>query len=83
MKSQVNAFKAYSEWAKPYLIATRKLLPPEKIHEAEEIVTAFDVARIYLVLFGKKEIKTLTRGEHAIARAVKISNDEDLCIQAS
>ncbi len=56
LKSQINSMKLYTAWAKPYLVATNKLLPPEmeKVAEPEEMVTAFDIARIYIEVFGWK-----------------------------
>ncbi len=60
LKSQVNALELYTRWVKPYLVATNKLMPAEltgELDEPEEMVTSFDVARVYIELFGTKEQK--------------------------
>ena len=59
LKSQVNSMKLYTAWAKPYLIATNKLLPPDITEDLDgidvDLVTSFDVAKVYLEIFAKKE----------------------------
>jgi len=79
LKSQVNAMKLYTRWARPYLIATQKLMPlePEKIAGAEELVTAFDVMRIDLVIFGKKAQSTIPLKGGRPPIEVKIPREED------
>lgn len=67
LKSQVNAMELYTRWARPYLIATKKLFPTDipKVG-AEDLVTAFDVMIIDLIIFGKKEINQIeTPGKSA------------------
>ncbi len=71
LKSQVNALSLYTRWAKPYLIATNKLIPQEleKVTDADELVSAFDVARIYLEIFAKKDVAIST---------IKLPEDEEM-----
>lgn len=78
LKSQVHALDLYTRWAKPYLIATNKLLPPEmeKVTEPEEIVTAFDVARIYIEIYGKQKVELLRTKELGAAE-IKLPEDEE------
>ncbi len=80
LKSQVSALKLQTHWVKPYLIAINKLRPPVEVAEPEEIVTAFDVARIYISLLGTKEVAELPRpGTYPIK--VKPTRDEDKVFQ--
>ncbi|MFH0868940.1 MAG: hypothetical protein V1839_01805 [archaeon] len=69
LKSQVAALKVYTSWARPYLIATHRLMPVEVSqfggeYEKEfgispaDLATGFDVMHTYLEIFGKKEVKT-------------------------
>src|SRR3989338_9884229 len=59
LKSQVSSMKMYTEWARPYLIATRKLLPPElRADEMADLPTAFNSMVTYIDIFGKKEVKS-------------------------
>jgi len=82
LKSQVDALKLYTRWARPYMIATQRLIPAEfqdmseSVKEAEklagpELITPFDVMHIYIELLGKKEIKTVTKQE------LKVTNEDD------
>jgi hypothetical protein len=57
LKNQVNSMKLYTKWARPYLLATKKLLMVEGLAGEADMVTAFDVARIDIVILGKKAIK--------------------------
>jgi hypothetical protein len=54
LKNQVDAIKLYTRWARPYLLATKKLLMVEGLAGEADMVTAFDVARIDILLFGKR-----------------------------
>jgi len=54
LKSQVNALKLYSRWAKPYLSAAARLEQKE-IGRSPDIVTAFNTIRLELTLFGKNK----------------------------
>ncbi|MBD3262833.1 hypothetical protein GF374_00445 [Candidatus Woesearchaeota archaeon] len=80
LKSQVNAMRLYSKWARPYLLATKKLFPAESLETGmEDIVTAFDVMRIDLEIRGRKEINTVSRpGKHPkviIPKKTKVGKD--------
>jgi len=57
LKNQVNSMKLYTKWARPYLLATKKLLMVEGLAGEADMVTAFDVARIDVVILGKKASK--------------------------
>ncbi len=60
LKSQVGALRLYTRWAKPYLVATNKLLTPDIRPEARaELVTPFNVAHTYVEIFGKKEVSKI------------------------
>jgi len=53
LKSQVNALKMYSRWAKPYLKAAKAL---EQTHEPDAaLVTTFNTVLLELLLFGVGE----------------------------
>lgn len=56
LKSQLEALKLYSRWAKPYLIAATRL-EQKDLGRKPEMVTAFNTIRMELVLFGKNEVK--------------------------
>jgi len=56
LKSQVNALKLYTRWAKPYLSATLRLEQKEP-GTSPDIVTAFNTIRLELTLFGKSKFK--------------------------
>ena len=65
LKSQIASLKLYTKWARPYLIATKRLMPTEiKDFGAEyglsaaELVTPFDIMHLYLEIFGTKEVKS-------------------------
>ncbi|MBI2040983.1 MAG: hypothetical protein HYT16_02685 [DPANN group archaeon] len=81
LKSQVNALELYTRWVKPYLIATNKLLPEEAPEEPEELVTAFDVARVVIEIFGTKEQKLNISGR--IPVPIELPEDEKIfkCIE--
>jgi len=57
LKSQVDALKLQSRWAKPYLIAAEKLTQDEKLAGEAALVTAFNTVLLQLTLMGKKEVK--------------------------
>jgi len=83
LKSQVSAMQVYTKWARPYLIATQRLMPAEvetfgKEYEsfgitAAELASPFDVMHTYLEIFGKKEIRNY--GTHL--PEIKITNDDE------
>jgi len=78
LKSQVNAMKLYTKWARPYLLATKKLFPAERLETGmEEIVTAFDVMRIDLIVFGQKPIEAIPRKGGRAPKKVEIPNEGD------
>ena len=57
LKSQVNALKMYTAWAKPYLIATNRLMPPEKYETDADVISGFNVTKVNVSIRGKKEYK--------------------------
>ena len=58
LKSQVNSLQLYTKWARPYLIATRKLLPMELgTADIGELPVTFNTMLTFLDLFAKKKVK--------------------------
>lgn len=55
LKSEVNALKLYTRWAKPYLKASAQLEPKE-VGRKPEVVSAFNTIVLELVLLGKKPV---------------------------
>jgi len=55
LKSQVNALKLYSRWAKPYLKAATQLEQKE-VGREPSLVTAFNTILLELTLLGKKQV---------------------------
>ncbi|MEK6820334.1 MAG: hypothetical protein AABX71_01365 [Nanoarchaeota archaeon] len=55
LKSQVNALKLYTRWAKPYLKAAAQLEQKE-VGREPSLVTAFNTILLELTLLGKKEL---------------------------
>ncbi len=55
LQSQVNSVKLYARWAKPYLIAAKKL--EQNATDAEDLVTGFNTALFEFVLFGQGDYK--------------------------
>ncbi|GIU68739.1 MAG: hypothetical protein KatS3mg001_589 [Candidatus Pacearchaeota archaeon] len=55
LRSQVNALKLYSRWAKPYLKAAYELEMKSREKEAA-LVKVFNTLLLELLLFGKKKI---------------------------
>jgi len=53
LKSEVESLKLYTRWAKPYLLAAAKLEQKQPGRKAE-VVTAFNIILLNLVLFGEK-----------------------------
>ena len=76
LKSQVNALKLYTQWARPYLIATNKLTPPEKVEEPEELVSGFNVARMYIEIFGSNEQKLMKTKQPGAPQVVFPAGEE-------
>ena len=56
LKSQVAALKLQTRWARPYLIAAKKLESNEQIESHYALVKAFNTVILQLVLMGKREI---------------------------
>ncbi|MBS3079291.1 hypothetical protein J4218_04170 [Candidatus Pacearchaeota archaeon] len=52
LKSQVNALKLNTRWARPYLIAAEKLRQNESISSRPDLVTAFNTIFLQLTLMG-------------------------------
>ena len=79
LKSQINSMKLYTAWAKPYLIATNKLLPPDKTGGLEgldaDLVTSFDVAKVYLEIFATKE-EELMQTQKTPSWPIKVPDEE-------
>lgn len=81
LKSQVAALQVYTKWARPYLIATQRLIPAEiEKFGAEyerlglsqaELATPFDVMHTYLEILGKKEVTTYGH------LPIEIKNEDD------
>ena len=57
LKSQVNALKLNSRWARPYLRAAEKLRQKDEISSKPELVTAFNTIFLQLTLMGISAIK--------------------------
>ncbi len=57
LKSQVNALKLNSRWARPYLRAAEKLRQNDEISSRPELVTAFNTIFLQLTLMGISAIK--------------------------
>jgi len=58
LKSQVNAVKLYTQWAKPYLVAAEQLRS-KNISETQfnpNIVNVFNTLYLQLTLFGKSKV---------------------------
>ena len=78
LKSQVNAMNLYTKWARPYLIATKKLFPAEKLETGmEELVTAFDVMRIDLIIFGKSEVNKIPQPGGRAPKIIKVPDEDN------
>jgi len=69
LKSQVNALKLYSRWAKPYLKAAQELEMKEQGREPA-LVKAFNTMILELTLMGKRKVNV-----QGAAREGKISKD--------
>jgi len=57
LKSQVEALKLNSRWAKPYLRAAQQLSTNEKLAGNPALVTAFNTIMLELALMGKNEVR--------------------------
>jgi len=57
LKSQVDALKLQTRWAKPYLKAASRLEQEESLAKSSALVTAFNTMLLQLTLLGKKEFK--------------------------
>ena len=56
LKSQINAVKMYSRWAKPYLMAAEKLRMKEYDSRKSELVNVFETMYLQLVILGKAPV---------------------------
>ncbi len=56
LKSQVDALKLYTKWARPYLNAANRLEQSEELGKKPDSVNAFNTTIFELTLFGKEEI---------------------------
>ncbi|MEM2874338.1 MAG: hypothetical protein QW063_02760 [Candidatus Nanoarchaeia archaeon] len=93
LKAQVTSLKLYTRWARPYLIATQKLLPAE-YHELQEkhkelglgpeaIPTPFHALWIYLELFGDKSVKLeVTKMPGYVRQEIKLDNEDERPLHA-
>ncbi len=75
LKSQVDALKLQSRWAKPYLKAAERLEQDDKLAMDEALVTAFNTVLLQLVLMAKREIKV--ESEATISRYGALNLPED------
>ena len=82
LKSQVSALELYTRWAKPYLVATNKLMPKESPTEPEDLISAFDVSKIFIELLGKKEAK-LTMTQAPGSPTIELPDEEKVfqCVE--
>ncbi len=55
LKSQVNAMKLYSQWARPYLKAAQQLVSSD--YRTPDLVSIFNNMQLQVSLFGKKQIR--------------------------
>ncbi len=61
LKSQVNALKLQSRWARPYLKAAQRLEQTEKLAADAAVVTAFNTVLLQLVLMGKSSVNVIKK----------------------
>jgi hypothetical protein len=57
LKSQVSALKLQTRWARPYLVAAKRLEADEKLEEKYALVSAFNTVIIQVVVLGQKPVK--------------------------
>ena len=55
LKSQVNALKLYSQWARPYLKAAQQLMASD--YRTPDLVSIFNNMQLQVSLFGKKQVR--------------------------
>ncbi|MBS3151577.1 hypothetical protein J4443_04315 [Candidatus Woesearchaeota archaeon] len=55
LKSQVNALKLYSQWARPYLKTAQQLTASD--YRTADLVSVFNNMQLQVSLFGKKQVK--------------------------
>ncbi len=55
LKSQVNAMKLYSQWARPYLKAAQQLTSSD--YRTADLVSIFNNMQLQVSLFGKKQVR--------------------------
>ncbi|MBI2507974.1 hypothetical protein HYV89_03400 [Candidatus Woesearchaeota archaeon] len=55
LKSQVNAMKLYSQWARPYLKAAQQLTASD--YRTPDLVSIFNNMQLQVSLFGKMQVK--------------------------
>ncbi len=75
LKSQVEALKLQSRWAKPYLKAAEKLTQNENLAEDAALVTAFNTVLLQLALMGKKQIKVEEKATYSRTTGFDLPED--------
>jgi hypothetical protein len=85
LKAQVNTLKVYTNWARPYLIATQKLIPAEykdMMQEHKElglgpaaIPSPFHAMWFYLELWGTKKSKITDVKPPYYAKELELENE--------
>ena len=65
LKSQIDALKLQSKWAKPYLKAAEKLNQSENLEENAALVTAFNTVLLQLTLMATRERKGESRATYS------------------
>ncbi|MFH1358988.1 MAG: hypothetical protein ABIH37_03815 [archaeon] len=56
LKSQVASLKLQAKWARPYLLAAKKLEQNENLEASYALVTAFNTVLLQVTILGKSEI---------------------------
>ena len=87
LKSQINAVKMYSRWAKPYLVAAEKLRMNEYSAKKPELVNVFETMYLELKLLGKSPVKVeeaaVRKDIPPSFRNVKLKRDYYSCLLVS
>ena len=86
LKAQINALKVYTNWTRPYLIATQKLIPAEYrelMSEHKElglgpaaIPTPFHAMWFYLELWGAKKATITELRPPYYSKPLELKNDD-------
>lgn len=84
LKSEVEALKLYTRWAKPYLKAAEQLRMKEQKLTEPTLVNVFNTILLELCLLGKKEIKVKEEAEAKnlpyILRELKLKRKYYACV---